>query len=253
MNKTTIEYCDYSWNPLTGCTKRCSYCYANRLAQGWLRNIYSANPAVAPGCDPSDPFSPRYWYSRLSQPGTVKRPSKIFTVDMGDLFDPAVPQAWIYAVLDHVLRFYWHTFIFLTKQPQRAAAFTFPPNAWAGVTVNNAYQESAITALRLKEVNATVRFFSIEPLLGSIPILPAWVNWVIVGAMTGSAKTVLEHAEQYPGAQPMKHNGKWTLQPHPDWVNTLLDEAARHGIKVFLKDNLDWSLRRTEWPRGIKP
>jgi len=33
MNKTKIDWCDRSWNPVTGCLHGCSYCYARRIAQ----------------------------------------------------------------------------------------------------------------------------------------------------------------------------------------------------------------------------
>lgn len=253
MNKTKIEWTDYSWSPITGCTRGCTYCYARKLARGRLRKLYLSNPNVAPGCDPGDPFSPRFWPGRAAKVILAKKPRKIFVCDMGDLFDPHIPYNWIETVLSLVRLRPRLTFQFLTKQPKRAAQFAFPLNAWVGVTINDDCQESQITAIRLKAVSAPVRFFSIEPLLGPIPTLPAWVNWAIIGAMTGSAELVLEHSLLYPGTRPMKHNGKWTLQPHPDWVDALLSKADHRGIPVFLKDNLDWPQRRTEWPKGIKP
>lgn len=30
MNKTKIEWCDSTWNPVTGCLHNCNYCYARR-------------------------------------------------------------------------------------------------------------------------------------------------------------------------------------------------------------------------------
>lgn len=33
MNTTKIEWCDSTWNPVTGCLHRCSYCYARRIAK----------------------------------------------------------------------------------------------------------------------------------------------------------------------------------------------------------------------------
>lgn len=32
MNKTKIEWCDSTWNPVTGCYHNCEYCYARRIA-----------------------------------------------------------------------------------------------------------------------------------------------------------------------------------------------------------------------------
>jgi len=33
MNKTAIEWCDMTWNPVTGCLHRCPYCYADRQVE----------------------------------------------------------------------------------------------------------------------------------------------------------------------------------------------------------------------------
>lgn len=32
MNKSAIDWCDFSWNPVTGCNFGCEYCYARRQA-----------------------------------------------------------------------------------------------------------------------------------------------------------------------------------------------------------------------------
>ena len=32
MNKTKIEWCDATWNPVVGCKHGCDYCYAKRIA-----------------------------------------------------------------------------------------------------------------------------------------------------------------------------------------------------------------------------
>jgi len=230
MNKTKIEWTDYTWNPVSGCTKRCSYCYANRLAQGRLRNIYLANTNVALGCDPGDPFSPRFWTNRLHRPRKNNKESKIFVCDMGDLFDSHVPNLWIQAVINEATFCWWHTFQFLTKQPARAAEFTFPPNAWVGTTVDRYDSENWQRQGYMTSIVASIRFVSYEPLRTPIPDIPPWANWIIIGAMTGPKPVRLE----------------------PKWVQTLIDCADDKGIPVFLKDNLNWPVVRREWPRGIE-
>lgn len=37
MNKSKIEWCDYTWNPVTGCLHGCDYCYAKRIANRFNR------------------------------------------------------------------------------------------------------------------------------------------------------------------------------------------------------------------------
>lgn len=31
--KTKIDWCDSTWNPVTGCLHGCEYCYARRIAE----------------------------------------------------------------------------------------------------------------------------------------------------------------------------------------------------------------------------
>lgn len=230
MNKTSIEYCDYTSNPVTGCTKGCSYCYARRLARGRLKKLYLSNPNVAPGCDPNDPFSPRLWPDRLREPLKQHKASKIFMVDMGDLWDPHIPDFWIDGVLAIADLCQWHTFQFLTKQSGRAARFKFPSNAWVGITIEDNRDECLERSARFSWADARVRFISYEPLLGPIASIPGWADWIIIGAMTG----------------------RGAIKPDPVWVEDLIGMADEVGMPVFLKDNLDWLPRwllRQEFPK----
>jgi len=244
MNRTSIEYADFSWNPVTGCLgpggtpeepKRCSYCYAHKLAKGRLRKLYLSNPNVAPGCDPEDPFSPRFWHDRIRQVWLPRAWGKtVFVVNMGDLFHPAVPWEWI----DEVVSQTWNragTNLFLTKNPARYKEFEQwfqPGNMWIGTTVSNqAELRERWTALR--EVKARVRFLSVEPFLDWLiwPMGAGVPHWVIMGALTGPE-----------GRQPAR-----------EWVDGLTAWCDYLGVPVFHKDNLDCEgmgiERRREWPR----
>lgn len=33
MNKTKIDWCDSTWNPVTGCLHGCEYCYARGITK----------------------------------------------------------------------------------------------------------------------------------------------------------------------------------------------------------------------------
>ena len=235
MNKTKIEWADYTWNPVTGCLGpkgdgvRCSYCYANRLANGRLREMYLANPYVLAG-DPADPFAPRFWPERVPQPRRVKiGPSRIFVCDMSDLFGPWVPTGCMASIFTTVQYSPQHTFLFLTKWPQRLAQFNpWPLNAWVGATaMDQASWDHALDHLR--RVGASVRYVSLEPLLGDVVPHPNHrLDWIIIGAQTG------------PGASP-------PLRGH---VQTVLGWAQYRNVIVFLKDNLHWPERIQEWPKG---
>lgn len=39
MNKTKIEWCDSTWNPVTGCLHNCEYCYARKIAERFAERL----------------------------------------------------------------------------------------------------------------------------------------------------------------------------------------------------------------------
>lgn len=238
MNKTKIEWTDYTWNPITGCLgpsgnyHRCSYCYAWRVAKGRLQNLYLSNYNVLAGYA-ADPFAPRFWRSRLNEPIQLKKPSRIFVVDMGELLGDWVPWRIIDLIFGVIRCCPQHTFQLLTHQPQNLPRLSpYPKNCHVGITVTGGKLDKPIHFLN--QIEATVKFLSIEPLLYPVTQLNLIerLNWIIVGAQTG------------PGAQP----------PDSQWVVDLILEAQSHQIPVFLKDNLKWSQRIQQFPltEGVK-
>lgn len=215
MNRTKIEWCDYTWNPVTGCLHGCGYCYARKMAG----RFYPA--AVG--------FRPWFWRKRLEEPLRMKKPARIFVSSMGDLFGDWVPAAWIRQVMETVRNCPRHTFVFLTKNPRRLQEFNpWPENAWTGATATD--QETYEKALRhLPLVEATVRFISFEPLLGPI-LLHRQIghfDWAVIGAMTGPK----------------------AAKPEPAWIEKLIDRCRLLDIPVFVKANVDWPEDIQEWPR----
>ena len=181
--KTKIEWTDYSWNPVTGCTKisaGCKNCYAERIAKRfWDR-----------------PFSEvKLHPNRMSNPSDWKKPKKIFVCSMSDLFHEDVPMDFIADVFDEMICHSRHTFMVLTKRPLKMMAFTqwygysstVANNIWFGVSVEN--QELANERIPiLLQTPASKRFVSVEPMLELINFLkiaPIGIDWVICGAESG--------------------------------------------------------------------
>ena len=168
MNKTKIEWTDFSWNPVTGCKTGCPFCYARKLSHRFGRS-----------------FEPEFHPERLNQPAKIKTPTVIFVCSMGELFGDWISDSWREQVFDVIRQNPQHTFQLLTKSPDNLyKANPWPVNAWAGASAINApMAQRAIDGL--SRTDAKVKFISAEPLQGDLDIQNFKVlDWMIIGAQT---------------------------------------------------------------------
>jgi protein gp37 len=208
--KTTIEWTDMTWNPVTGCTKvspGCKHCYAERMAH---RLEAMGSPRYFDG------FTLALHEDLLELPLRWKAPRRVFVNSMSDLFHPDVPLEFIRRVFDTMRRCSHHQFQVLTKRAERLAdvgpRLEWSENIWMGVSVES--QQYAFRSELLSHVPAHLRFLSIEPLLDAVPYLPlAGIHWVIVGGESG------------PGARPMKS----------EWVEEVYWQCRASGVPFFFK------------------
>lgn len=243
MQKTKIEWCDRTWNPVTGCLYGCEYCYARRIAQRFGGTEVNQRPKRfmqpklaelnAPlhrirrdGKKVESPFpyffSPTFHRYRLEEPAKLKNPQTIFVCSMGDLFGDWVPDQWIKEVMEATLKAPQHTYLFLTKNPGRyirlieAGVIPSWDNYWLGSTITD--EETPYFYSKNHKT-----FLSVEPILApfskreKVERFTA-ADWIILGAMTG------------PGS---KRN-----QPKMEWVEVLVESARDQHIPVFMKDSL---------------
>jgi protein gp37 len=210
MSKSTIEWTEVTWNPVTGCDKispGCKFCYAERMAKR-LQAMGQANYQHG--------FKLTLQPQMLELPLHLKRPQTIFVNSMSDLFHKEVPLAYIQQVFHVMERASWHRFQVLTKRADRLALLdaelTWPSNVWMGVSLENTDYLYRVDLLR--QTHAHIRFLSIEPLLGPLPNLNLQqIDWVIVGGESG------------PHARPMD----------PQWVTDIRDQCCRAGVPFFFK------------------
>jgi protein gp37 len=181
-DKSAIEWTEASWNPTTGCSKvspGCAHCYAETFAERW-RGI--------PGHPYEQGFDLKLWPERLDLPLRWRRPRMIFVNSMSDLFHESIPDDFIRQIFDVMGEAHWHTFQILTKRHDRLAELApdldWHPNVWMGVTIEN--RRFVHRADRLREVDASVRFISAEPLLGPLEGLDLTdIHWLIAGGESG--------------------------------------------------------------------
>lgn len=208
--KSSIEWTESTWNPLTGCNKvspGCKHCYAETMtkrlkAMGTEKYKNGFNITLHPGT--------------IEEPLHMSKPQMIFVNSMSDLFHKDVPVDFIQSIFSVMRRASWHTFQVLTKREDRLLeldpVLDWPENVWMGVSVENADYVHRID--RLRATQAKVKFLSIEPLLGPIPNLNlSGIGWVIVGGESG------------PGARKLD----------PAWVEDIRDQCLNADVPFFFK------------------
>ena len=119
-DKSSIEWTDATWNPVTGCSrvsKGCENCYAERLAATRLRNHPSRQDLTDSNgrWNGEVRFNPQW----LDWPLRAQRPRRIFVAAHGDLFHENVPDAWIDSIFAVMALSGRHVFQVLTKRPER--------------------------------------------------------------------------------------------------------------------------------------
>lgn len=246
MNKSGIEWCDHTWNPITGCRHNCHYCYArtmttrfagdirlNKMAKQDYHMISAAdggsdlyvldhamlnetgNPLVYPFG-----FEPTFHRYRMNFPSKLKMGKNIFVGAMTDVFGAWVPDECIKEILDVCMAYPIHNYLFLTKNPERyeridtAGILPADKNMWYGSTLTTPEDKCFIS-------NAHNTFWSIEPLHAPFQI---WEkdefspNWIIIGAETGRQKD--------------------KIIPKKEWIEDIVSWCDNTGIPVFMKDSL---------------
>lgn len=255
-----IEWTEKTWNPLAGCTRAspgCDNCYAAGMS---LRLEGMANAKIAKGEDPKQlskyigvatrnakgvaAFNSviNLDYEALNEPLTWKKTRLVFVNSMSDLFHHNVPDGFICAVFDVMKQTPQHTYQVLTKRPDTMAAWQqeympegLPANVWVGTSVEN--QAAADERIpHLLNVEASVRFLSMEPLLDKVDtsrwLVPIWFNSSFGAVkMRGSIHWVIVGGESGHNARPM----------HPDWARSLRDQCQEAGVPYFFKQWGKWA------------
>ena len=160
---------------------------------------------------------------RLDAPVKVKKPTKFFVNSMSDLFHEEMPFGFLDRVFETIRETPRHTYQILTKRERILEKYfqtrTVPDNVWLGVTVEMKSKKNRIDALR--NVDAKIRFLSVEPLLESLGEVDLTnIHWVIVGGESGFK------------ARPMKEK----------WVLDIQKQCDAQNIHFFFKQWGAWGV-----------
>ena len=210
MNKTKIDWCDSTVNPVVGCKGNCRYCYAEMLNRRWkfVKNWHC----------------PEYKPERLKKLKS-KKPKSVFIDSMSDI--GWWKQSWLNEVVQAMRDNQQHNYIALTKTNMvqlRKNILTALnttsggcPNLWIGSSITTQAQADIF-----RRVGGSCSFLSVEPILEPMcltPILHTLVSdAIIIGAETG--------------------NSTAKVVPQKEWIEDIVIQADAAGLKVFMKESL---------------
>lgn len=240
MNRSRIEWCDHTWNPITGCRHDCPYCYARNMTKRFAGDVrwnkaqkeqYSTkgdlyvlekafvnstgNTLVYPFG-----FAPTLHRYRFDILDKLKCGNNVFVGAMADIFGEWVPDSWIDMVMNECVKHDIHNYLFLTKNPDRyiqlqeKGRLPTADNFWYGTTITG---PGMYRPLAGKGIHW---FVSAEPLLEPLAEFgkAGLPEWVIIGAETGNRKN--------------------KVVPDKGWILELTTLMKAQGVPVFMKDSL---------------
>ena len=278
-DNTKIEWCDATWNPVTGCSvisPGCTNCYAMKLAGTRMKHHPSrAGLTNDSNAGPVWNGVVRLNEGWLDQPLKWSKPRRIFVCAHGDLFHEKVPDEWIDRIFAVMALAPQHTFMVLTKRAARMREYLahrarpdyisvaathqwdsdgdmppeeWPllPNVWLGVSV----EDQARADERIPHLLATPaakRFISAEPLLGPID-LDAFLAGDLAEIFDPATRLSLKMLppRRLNWAIAGGESGPNARPMHPDWARSLRDQCQMAGVAYFFKQWGEWE-PRTEW------
>jgi protein gp37 len=216
--ETRIEWCHHTFNPWRGCTKvsaGCAHCYAEawssrnpKVFGEWGTN---GRRAIAAESSWREPLA---WDREAALCGERR---KVFCASLADVFedrpDLVGPRGRLLATIAATPHLDWHLLTKRSEDVGRLAGGELPPSVWIGASVED--QAAADGRIpHLARIAASVRFLSVEPLLGPIdfPTLDG-IAWAIVGGESG------------PGARPCDVG----------WIRSILEQCRSAGVAPFVK------------------
>lgn len=259
MNNTKIEWCNSTWNPVTGCYHNCEYCYARKIAKrfgGWkftpgmiamnvadddtyihpMKRYYGEAAETEYGkiADITDPFlkenhskapypfgfTPTFHRYRLNE-YEKKKGRTIFVCSMADLFGKWVPDSWIEEVFAACEKTPQHRYLFLTKNPKRYTELAYKEKL---PQRKNMWYGTSVTDPNMyyfRSFGTYNTFLSVEPLLKPLN--------AGIGSF-GSTEWIIIGTET--------GNRKDKVKPEKEWIDNICEAAYLTRASVFMKKSL---------------
>lgn len=275
--RTKIDWCNATWNPVTGCLYGCGYCYARRIAERFgAREIYdpecqcqrhlvergmltgtgkpleldypwkqkNKDGSITNAAYPFG-FAPTFHRYKLDEPQRWKKPRTIFVCSMADLFGEWVPDEWIKQVFEACEAAPQHRYLFLTKNPTRLCkmASAYKIRRWNEKHEGKPHPQTEAYAQTLS--------------------LPSHDNWWFGSTLDSKNAWRFQgdnHFNTFMSIEPLREfmdvglgsfgsdewviigaetgNRKGRIIPKREWVENIVEAAQITGMKVFMKESL---------------
>lgn len=221
---SSIEWTHHTFNPWWGCVRvspGCEHCYAETMSSRYGHRVWGP-----PKTTERRLFGEAHWVDPFKWNESAQREGirhRVFCASMADVFEShhgvVAARARLWQTIEQTP---WLDWLLLTKRPENLVAFlpaawldTPQPNVWLGTSVEDPVRASLRIPI-LRDVPATVRFLSCEPLLDDLGDIDlSDIHWVIVGGESG------------PGARAMEM----------EWARGLRVRCSLAGAQFFFKQS----------------
>jgi protein gp37 len=268
MNKTQIEWADWTWNPWIGCRKLgggCLNCYAAARAVNLARHpnerIRDAYRQVsdADGWTGSVKLLPH----KLTEPLSVRSPSTVFVASMSDPGLPNIPPQYLdraLAVIAVAGTTIGHAFYALTKRPRNVLRYLTHPEREHRVRIEAMALVAELADRRgspVRDASAAVSFrwplgnlawgvslwdaASVEHLAADALEIPAAAHVASCEPLLGPLDLRPYLPDAYSGHPTFDaviagaETGPSARAMRPDWARRLRDDCAEARIPFFFK------------------
>lgn len=229
----SVDWANWTWNPVTGCEHGCAFCYARAIAHSErMQAVYPFQ------------FEPTFHEYRLTAPRQTQTPQsdddrdgRVFVCSMADLFGKWVPDEWIRKVFDACLESPQWEYLFLTKWPARYAKMPLIPKAWYGASVIQQSDVSRVEkSMTAFECDNALKWVSLEPMQERIVFNDiSWCDLLVIGSQTSTTQPT--------GFVP-------AFAPEFDWVVDVVNQCREAGVPYYLKANLGMEAPGMKLPKN---
>ena len=238
-----IEWTDHTFNPWIGCVKvspGCDHCYAETLMDTRYGRVKWGVNGTRMRTSEANWRKPVSWNREAGKQGVRTR---VFCASLADVFEDReelIPwRQQLFHLIGQTPHLDW---LVLTKRPENVLHFgfqqqlwwpneSFPHNVWIGTSVED--QRRADKRIpHLLRIPASIRFLSMEPLLGAVNLAePGHLNCYGMAGNIGKVNWVIVGGESGQGARPM----------HPAWAQSIRDQCQAASVPFFFKQWGEWS------------